>query len=302
MPDSAAAPLPPPLRSAVRALRPHQWVKNGLVVLPAALAHSLGEASVLRAAGLAWAALCLCASGTYVVNDLLDRERDRRHPTKRTRPFASGALSPATGIAMAVVLIGAAFALAAATLPAAFAGALAVYVVVTLAYSLALKSIALVDVFVLAGLYAVRIVAGGAATGTPLSEWLLAFSLFFFLGLGLLKRYVELRKMETGEAPADNGRGYLADDAALVRAVGPATGLFSALVLALYLTSPEVRVLYASPAVLWAAVPPILYWTVRMWLLAHRGRMDDDPVLFAVTDPVSYAVAVVVGAAIAAAT
>ena len=155
------------------------------------------------------------------------------------------------------------------------------------------------DVFVLAGLYAVRVVAGGAATGTPLSEWLLAFSLFFFLGLGLLKRYVELRKMETGEAPADNGRGYLADDAALVRAVGPATGLFSVLVLALYLTSPEVRVLYASARrpVGGRAADPLL--DVRMWLLAHRGRMPDDPVLFAVTDPVSYAVAVVVTAAVA---
>lgn len=296
-----AAVLPSPIQAVMRAMRPHQWAKNGLVILPAALAHTLGAPAVWTSVAVAIAALSLCASGTYVVNDLLDREHDRLHPTKRHRPFASGALSARTGIVLAVGLIGAAFALAVALLPGLFVVVLGVYVAVTLAYSLVLKGHPLIDVFVLAGLYALRVVAGGAASETRLSEWLLAFSLFFFLGLAFLKRYVELRRMETGDAPAANGRGYLAGDASLVRSVGPATGLFSALVLALYLTSPEVRVLYAKPEMLWAAIPPILFWTMRMWLLAHRGQMNDDPVLYAVRDPGSYAVAAVVAVALFAA-
>ena len=285
-------------RQAVRALRPHQWAKNGLVVLPVLLAHRTADAGALGAATVAFAALSLCASGTYVVNDLTDRDRDRRHPTKRTRPFASGALSPAFGVGLAAVLLAAAFGLSAAFLPGGFTLVLATYVVATLAYSLRFKSEPILDVLVLAGLYALRVVGGGAATGVPLSEWLLAFSLFFFLGLALLKRYVELRQMETGAAPSDNGRGYLADDAALVRAVGPATGLISVLVLALYVTSPEVRVLYEQPFLLWIAIPAFVYWTLRMWLLAHRGQMPDDPVLFAVKDPASYAVVAVVAATV----
>ena len=285
-------------RAVVRALRPHQWAKNVLVALPLLLAHRATEPGLLAGTVLAFVALCLCASGTYVVNDLTDRDRDRRHPTKRTRPFASGALSPAFGAGLAGVLVAAAFSVSVA-LPPAFAFALAAYVLVTLAYSVHLKGEPILDVMVLAGLYALRVVAGGAAAGVPLSEWLLAFSLFFFLGLALLKRYVELRQMETGAAPADNGRGYLAADASLVRAAGPATGLFSVLVLALYVTSPEVRVLYSHPELLWAAIPAFLYWTLRMWLLAHRGEMPDDPVLFAVRDRVSYAVVAIVTAAVA---
>lgn len=308
LPPPARPPTPPgpgrsgrAAREALRALRTHQWAKNALVALPAALAHRLDEPGVLGAVALAVAAMSLCASGTYVVNDLLDRDRDRAHPTKRRRPFASGELSPAMGAVMAVALVGGAFALAWAALPAAFAGVLAVYVGVTAAYSVWLRRVAVLDVHVLAGLYALRVVAGGAAVGVPLSEWLVAFSLFFFLGLALLKRYAELRLVETGAAPAANGRGYLPGDGALVGGLGAACGLLATLVLALYVTSPEVRELYARPALLWAAVPAVLYWTMRAWLLAHRGRMDDDPVLFAVRDPASYAVVGLIGVALAAA-
>lgn len=285
-PSSAGAPA----RAVVRALRPHQWAKNALAVLPAFLAHRMGEPKILALTGWAVVALCLCASGTYVVNDLLDQEHDRSHPTKRHRPFASGALSPSTGIGLAVALVGGAFGLATLTLPSAFLAALGAYTITTLAYSLRLKSVPLLDVLVLAGLYALRVIAGGAATGIPLSGWLLAFSMFFFLGLALLKRYTELRRIETGEASAENGRGYVADDAALVRVLGPTCGLLSILVLALYMSSPEIQTLYTHPSWIGLALPAVLYWTMRMWLLAHRGKMLDDPVLFAVKDGVSYGV------------
>ena len=294
MSDPAPRAPASPARAVLRALRPHQWTKNTLAILPAFLAHRIGEPEILELTAWAVVALSLCASGTYIVNDLLDREHDRNHPTKRHRPIASGAISTGTGIGLAVGLIGGAFGLAALTLPTAFLVALGVYTATTLAYSLRLKSVPLLDVLVLAGLYALRVIAGGAATGIPLSEWLLAFSLFFFLGLALLKRYTELRQIETGKASADNGRGYVAEDAALVRAVGPACGLLSVLVLALYMASPEVQMLYTHSSWIGLALPVVLYWTMRMWLLAHRGQMPDDPVLFAVTDGVSYGVVAVV--------
>ncbi len=303
MPVDVPATASPPLRvsDVARLLRPHQWAKNGLALLPAALAHRLGEPAVLTDAWIAVAALSLCASGTYIVNDWLDRERDRAHPTKRTRPLASRAISPAVGLVLAVALVGAAFVLATTALPLAFTAVLAGYTGITLAYSGALKRVAVLDVLVLASLYALRLVAGGAATGVPVSAWLLAFSLFFFLALALLKRYVELRQMETGAAPADNGRGYHADDASVVRGMGPATGLLAVLVFALYTTSPDVAEMYAHPDLLWLATPALVYWTLRMWLLAHRGQVHDDPVLFAVKDPASYAVVAVVAAVLWAA-
>ena len=297
MPRPAPA-LPSRGASVARALRPHQWAKNALLAVPALLAHRLDALPVV---GLAIVAFSLCASGTYVVNDLLDRAHDREHPTKRSRPFASGALSARVGAGLAIGLVGAAFGLAVG-LPGGFAAVLAVYTATTLAYSLWLKSIVLVDVLVLAFLYALRVVAGGAAAGVEVSAWLLGFSLFFFLGLALLKRYGELRQQQVGAVPEQTGRGYAPADAALVLAVGPACGLLAVLVFALYVAGPDVRVLYARPDLLWLATPPLLYWTLRVWWLAHRGEMDDDPVLFAVTDPASYLTAALVGGVLAAAT
>ena len=290
------ASLAPPTgaRAVWALLRPHQWAKNALIVAPAALAHRLGEPETLAAVGVAFVAMSLCASGTYVVNDWLDRERDRAHPTKRTRPLAAGTVPPGVALGLAAVLVGAAFALAVAALPLGFAAVLAAYTATTLAYSLRLKAVELVDVLVLAALYALRVLAGGEAASVPLSEWLLGFSLFFFLALALLKRYAELRLVETGEAPADNGRGYEPGDTALVLAAGTACGLLAVLVFSLYTATADVQELYGTPARLWLVTPPLLYWTLRMWLLAHRGQMPDDPVLFAVKDPASYAAAAAV--------
>ncbi|OZC03784.1 hypothetical protein BSZ36_12795 [Rubricoccus marinus] len=271
-------------------MRLHQWSKNVLVALPALLAHNLSP-EVAGEVAIAFLALGLVASGTYVVNDLLDQEQDARHPTKRHRPFASGALTPGFGWAFGPALVGLGFALAWALLPLAFVGALGVYLATTLAYSFKLKSVVIVDVCVLAALYALRVLAGGAATGIPVSEWLLAFSLFFFLGLALLKRYAELRILEIEVDARDNGRGYTIEDAAMLRAIGPAAGFMAVLVFALYVTSPDVAVLYARPGLLWLAAPLLAYWTMRMWMLAHRGDLPDEPVAYALRDRASYAVA-----------
>jgi 4-hydroxybenzoate polyprenyltransferase len=238
------------------------------------------------------------------VNDLLDRERDRQHPTKQFRPFASGALSPAFGWVLGPVLVAVGFGVG-ALLPSAFAGVLGLYVATTLAYSLRLKRVALVDVLVLAGLYALRVLAGGAATGIAVSSWLLAFSLFLFLGLALVKRYAELRLLERAEADHllghETGRGYAVGDAAMIRAIGPAAGFMAVLVITLYVNSPAVSVLYASPDRLWLVAPLLAYWIMRMWLLAHRGTLTDEPVAFAVRDPASYAVAALTAAVLLAA-
>ena len=288
----------------MRALRPTHWLKNVLVAAAPALAHRLHEPEVALQTALAFAALSLVASGTYVVNDLLDRERDRQHPTKRHRPFASGALSPAFGRVLGPAFVAAGFGVG-ALLGVPFVGALALYVGATLAYSLRLKRIALVDVFLLAGLYALRVFAGGAATGIAVSAWLLAFSLFLFLGLAMLKRYAELRILERAEAEHllghETGRGYAVGDAALLRAIGPAVGFLAVLVITLYVNGATVGELYARPDRLWLVAPLLAFWTMHLWLMAHRGTMTDEPVAFAIRDRTSYVVAALTGAVLVAA-
>lgn len=277
-------------------MRVYQWVKNGLVFLPVLMAHRVADGAVWGDATLAFLALSLCASGTYIVNDLLDREADRLHPTKRLRPLASGALTPEAGSVLALALSGLGFALAAWTLPVAFVVVLGLYLLTTLAYSLRLKRLPIVDVLVLAGLYALRVFAGGAATGIPISQWLLTFSLFFFLALALVKRYAELRILETNPKARANKRGYQVADLGMLRNFGTTSAYLAVLVLALYLTSPEVAMLYQTPALLWLLSPLLIYWQMRIWLLAHRGELDDDPILFTVKDPVSYVVLVAMAA------
>ncbi|MEM1042646.1 MAG: UbiA family prenyltransferase [Bacteroidota bacterium] len=272
-----------------RALRTYQWVKNLLLFVPMLMAHRIAEPALWMSAALGFVAFSLCASSAYVVNDLVDREADRAHPAKQHRPFASGALSFGFGMVLAPALVAAAFGLAWVALPAAFRGTLAVYLIVTLAYSFVLKQQPVLDVLVLAGLYALRIFAGGAATGVPVSEWLLAFSMFFFLSLALLKRFAELRRTELDPAASLRGRGYRGDDVPILRTAGQAAGYLSVFVLAFHIRSPEVSVLYAKPWLLWGVAVLLLYWITRAWLLAGRGDLDDDPILFAAKDPASYA-------------
>jgi len=288
-------------RSLVRALRPHQWAKNLLVVLPLLTAHRVGDPAALAHAAAAFVVLCLVASAAYLVNDLVDLPHDRAHPRKRRRPFAAGELPPQVGLVAAPLLFVAGVA-AAAALSLPFAAMVLGYFALTLAYSFALKRVPILDVIVLSLLYTVRVLAGAAAIPVVMSFWLLAFSTFLFLSLAMAKRYVELERLAAQGAEAPTGRGYAAGDASLLASLGTAAGLVSALVLALYIDSPGVAPLYRSPELLWPLCLVLLYWIGRVWLLAHRGELHDDPVVFALRDRVSLVLVLVTGAVLAAAT
>lgn len=275
-------------RLMVKASRPHQWAKNVLLFVPLVMSHHLTDPARLSHAVLAFITFCLCASGVYVLNDLVDLRSDRAHPRKRERPFASGRLGVGTGAAMVVATLGTGFGIAVWRLSWGAVAMLAIYVALTTAYSFFFKRKLMLDVLVLAALYTHRILTGGVAASIPVSEWLLAFSMFFFLSLAFAKRYTELSGMPVGTTGRIQGRGYWARDLDLVRTVGPATGLIAVLVLALYINlSPEVRRLYSATPLLYFVCPLVLYWITRVWFLAHRGQLDDDPVVFAVRDRVS---------------
>ncbi len=287
--------------AAVRALRVQQWVKNLLLFVPTVLDHRLTDPATVLRAGLAFAAFSLAASGAYVLNDLLDIEADRRHRVKRGRPFASGLVPAVAGWVMAPALILAAFLAAWPLRAPEFAALLALYVLTTTAYSAHLKRVAVLDVLVLAGLYTLRVLAGVAATGVRFSTWLLAFSMFLFLSLAFLKRYAELTGYEAGEKEMLLRRGYQRADREWLGAMGGASGYLSVLVLALYINSEEVVILYHRPLVLWLICPLLLFWTSRMWLLAYRGRVDEDPIVATLRDPASYVVGVLVALVLLAA-
>jgi 4-hydroxybenzoate polyprenyltransferase len=285
---------------ALRALRAHQWIKNLLVFVPVLMAHRVTDAPALTAAALAFVAWCLAASGVYLVNDLLDLEADRRHPYKRRRPLASGSLSKSAAAVLVPALLLPGLALAFLLLPTLFGLALLLYLSMTTAYSLFLKRLPIVDVMVLAGLYTLRVLSGGIAAGVAVSPWLLAFSMFLFLSLAFVKRYTELRSAADDDAHGETSRrGYTREDMELLKSFGTASGYISVLVLALYINqSREVTLLYRTPAALWLIGPCLLYWVTRVWLLAARGRMHEDPVVFTVKDPVSYALGAVIAALI----
>lgn len=274
------------LHTWLRAIRVHQWPKNLLVLLPALLAHRLMSPGVFAAAGLAFASFCLCASSAYLVNDLRDITVDRAHPRKRHRPFASGALPVAHGVVVAVLLL-----LGALTLGAScgrpFLSCLLLYYFITLGYSICFKRVVVLDVMTLAVLYTLRVLAGSAATAISPSFWLLSFSMFLFLSLAIVKRSTEVGGVAAAAGDLLPGRGYGRDDAALLLSLGPVAGYVAVLVLALYINSPESLVLYHEPRALWLICPAALYWITRIWVLTARGQMHDDPVVFAVTDPVS---------------
>ncbi|WP_233862554.1 UbiA family prenyltransferase [Paraburkholderia adhaesiva] len=281
---------PARLKVLGRALRLHQWLKNLLIFVPVLTAHQFGQLATMRAAGLAFVAFGFCASSVYLLNDLIDLEDDRHHPTKRNRPLASGALPLRWGVALCPVLLAGAVLLEFYCLPLRFAFTLFAYYALTLAYSLYLKRLVMVDVVVLAALYTARIVAGAAAIGAHLSFWLLAFSMFVFLSLALVKRYAELQALQDRGLAKTRGRGYQADDLSLIASLGSASGYLAVLVLALYIQDRNTALLYRHPPMIWPVCAILLYWVSRIWLITHRGQMHDDPVLFAAKDRASWLV------------
>jgi 4-hydroxybenzoate polyprenyltransferase len=278
------------IRAWLREIRPHQWAKNLLIFLPAMAAHlQWTEGQVVRLIS-GFAAFCLLASSVYVVNDLVDAPNDRQHATKKHRPIAAGLISPAAATIGALSLI-AASAIITWRLPREFQLTLAIYLVLTTAYSFVLKRRVLLDVICLASLYTIRVVAGSTLVDAPLSQWFLAFSIFFFFSLALVKRVAELRPMVASGEQAIAGRGYMAPDLPTLTSLGTAASMASSLVFCLYITSSEITVLYRHPSLLWIGLPLFLYWQARVWLLTSRGRMNEDPVVFALKDKMSYLIA-----------
>lgn len=283
------------LKPVAKALRVHQWAKNVLVLTPVFASHQIANLSLVLQSGLALVSFSLLASSVYILNDCLDLPSDRQHPRKKNRPFASGRLSIPFGLLLAAgCLLGGIF--LALALPPLFSLVLGGYLVLTTGYSFYLKQFVMVDVIVLAQLYTLRIYGGGAATGIVPSHWLLTFSLFLFLSLALVKRYTELRLLGQAGDKEMHGRGYWVTDAELIASIGSSSGLVAVLVLALYISSKEVLLLYTHAEILWLVCPVMLYWISRVWMLAYRNRMDDDPVVFAVKDPKSYVMAAMIGA------
>jgi 4-hydroxybenzoate polyprenyltransferase len=288
----------PSLRDYFRTLRPHQWAKNLLVFLPLLAAHKLGDPALFIQAFVAFVAFCLCASSVYILNDLIDLPADRAHARKRTRPFAAGRIPPAHGVMLFPALLLAAFGLA-LLLPWLFVAILGLYYVSTLAYSVWLKRVVLVDVMLLAGLYTLRVLAGAAAIAVAPSFWLLAFSIFLFLSLALAKRHAELKALLTQGKDKPLRRGYAASDLEALISLGSASGYMAVLVLALYINSSEVQVLYRYPQAIWLLCPLLLYWISRVWIGAHRGKLHEDPVVFALRDGVSRWLMVIAAAILA---
>ncbi|MDO8288378.1 MAG: UbiA family prenyltransferase [Parvibaculum sp.] len=267
----------------LRALRLHQWVKNVLMFVPLVLAHQVDDMQRLTTLILAFMAFNIAASSVYVLNDLLDLAADRAHPRKKHRPFAAGHLSLRSGLALWPVLLVASFALALYASPA-FAAVLGVYYALTVAYSFELKRRALVDVFTLASLYTLRIIAGAVAASVVLSPWLLGFSVFIFLSLAIVKRVAELHSLHARGVTDPAGRGYHHADLAMLEILGVAAGYASVVVLALYVSAPESKILYVRHQLLWLFAPLVLFWISRVWLITHRGEMHDDPIVFALKD------------------
>ncbi|MEE4676434.1 UbiA family prenyltransferase [Pseudomonas alliivorans] len=271
-----------------KALRLHQWLKNALIFVPLLAAHQIQQSQQVIDGLLAFLFFGLCASSVYVLNDLLDLADDRHHRSKRNRPFASGSLPIKSGLIAVPTLLLLAFGGAAAVLPWQFSAVLGAYYLLTLVYSLYLKRHMAVDVIVLAMLYTTRILAGAAAFHLPLTFWILAFSMFLFLSLALVKRYAELREARVREVEGKTrGRGYYPGDLDMIASLGASSGNLAVMVLALYIHEGATIALYQHPHVIWLACPLLLFWITRIWMLTHRGLMNDDPVVFAIRDRIS---------------
>ncbi|WP_237059900.1 UbiA family prenyltransferase [Microbulbifer sediminum] len=292
----------PTLSIYLRQVRIHQWVKNLLLFVPLVTSHQFLDSQALTAALLAFVCFGFCASATYIINDIADLDSDRAHWKKKRRPLASGALSIPVGLLLCSGLF-LASAVLATLLPLWFGAVLLLYVVTTLGYSFLFKRLQTVDTVVLAGLYTTRILAGAAAIGVYPSYWLLAFSMFVFLCLALVKRIAEIyrKQDEEGEPARIRGRGYFTSDLPVLTSLASAAGMVSILVFAMYVNSTEVVAMYSSPMILWLACPLFAYWIIRMQIMASRGEIDEDPIAFAIKDKRSWITGAVLGLVLLAA-
>ncbi|CAK0767221.1 decaprenyl-phosphate phosphoribosyltransferase [Gammaproteobacteria bacterium] len=283
----------PVVQAAFKALRPHQWLKNLLVLVPLFAAHRYGERTSVLQALMAFVVFSMTASSVYLLNDLVDVTDDRHHPRKRFRPFAAGDLSLLHGWLAWPMLLILAFIVAGHALPMSFIGVLASYFAMTLTYSLRLKQTPILDVLILASLYTLRIIAGAAAITVPPSFWLLLFSMFIFLSLAFIKRFSEIKfYRDAGGRGLLRGRGYHHEDLDVVANLGTSAGYLAVLVLALYVQDSRTVELYRSPRFIWLACPLLLFWISRAWLIAHRGQMHDDPIVFALQDRISWLIGI----------
>lgn len=298
--DTSFAARAPLFGSALKAMRPHQWSKNFLVFVPLIMAHAVTDLTACLQAGIAFLSFCATASSIYLINDIADIAADRRHPRKRNRPLASGKLSLPAGVILAVLCGGVGLTLAFLIHNEAL---MVVYAATSTAYSIALKEFPIVDVFVLAALYTIRVLSGGVATGHDVSLWLLAFSGFLFLSLALVKRTGEMAALvRSSSAGVAARRGYFVSDLAVLMNFGCASSFASGIVLALFVGSDAAILHYATPQLLWGIVPLILFWQCRLWLSTTRGHMHDDPIVYAAHDWVSWIVIVCVLLIVTAAT
>ena len=280
--------MKPTVQTYFRAIRVHQWVKNLLLFVPPIMAHSSLSGTLLRDVLVAFFVFSFCASAVYLLNDLVDLDADRVHPSKSKRPLAAGDIPISHGLILSPLMFCSAVVASFWFLPAKFMFILLAYIVLTTLYSFYLKSIAIVDIVLLASLYTVRVLAGGAAVAVPVSEWLLGFSMFIFLSLACVKRYAELLTLTKSNREVIHGRGYRRGDEQVIGWLGTSSGYLSVLVLALYINSEQVVALYGHSEYLWFVCPVVLFWISRIWLLVHREELHEDPIVFALRDSVSY--------------
>lgn len=284
------------VKEIIKAIRIYQWAKNLLLFLPVLMAHQIDDLQIFLKVAWAFLAFSLCASAVYILNDILDIESDKKHPTKKHRPFAAGKLTVKTGKFLIIVLLILSIVIAFVLQHTSFLVVLFIYLLLTSLYTLFLKQIMLLDVIILGGLYTIRVVAGSVASAVEVSSWLLVFSMFFFLSLAFMKRYADLILMKKNKRESIAGRRYSIEDLDLVQKSGIISGFVSILVLALYINSPHVVELYKTPILIWFTLPILLYWLMRMWMVTNRGEMTDDPIIFAVKDKISYLSILLIGA------
>jgi 4-hydroxybenzoate polyprenyltransferase len=303
--DSHVVPLgvdrTPQWKALLRAMRPHQWAKNLLLVAPLAASGQWSNWALGLKVLLAFALFSMAASGVYLLNDLIDIDADRVHPTKRNRPIASGALSIPLALVVAFSLLLTVVLVAPLALGGRFEMVLGLYLLVTTLYTFRLKSVMALDVIVLASLYAIRVFAGGVAIGVPISSWLLLFSIFIFLSLAYLKRYTELLAKQGVSNERIKGRGYRVSDLEPVMMNGISTGMVSVLVLGMYISEEAPLYAHGTPKLLWLLCLIVIYWLNRIWIMARRGQVSGDPIAFAITDIRSIALGVIAVAVVAAA-